>query len=41
MSDKEIALLATKLLQQATETHIEAFIKIVRDLCKKREDKEN
>ena len=35
MSDKDLALIAVKLLQTTTEVHIEAFIKIVRDMCKK------
>jgi hypothetical protein len=35
MSDKDLALIGVKLLQPTTEVHIKAFIKIVRDLCKK------
>jgi hypothetical protein len=34
MSDKDLALLATKLIENPTEIHIKAFIKIVRELCK-------
>jgi len=35
MSDKDLALIAAKLIPQATEIHIKSFIKIVRELCKK------
>jgi len=34
LSDKELALLAAKLLQPTTETHVKAFITIVRSLCR-------
>jgi hypothetical protein len=38
LSNKQLVLLALRLLKRASDVHIKAFVRIVREYCKEAED---